>query len=186
MFEIDSPRTTKELRAGLVRLHREIGEAVGEMSTEEFLAPQGQHWSPAEHLRHLVTANRMLAAGLKTPKILLTLRFGRSRVGSQSYEEVRSRYRGALAAGGRASGRYDPSERTIDKEPEVLRRWIMKRWDAAGRELEESMSGWSDTSLDRQQAKHPLLGVMTARELLYFTLYHNAHHARRIAERRQG
>ncbi len=184
MFEIDPPRSTAALRQGLAELQQEITALVDDMSSEEFQTPQGEHWSPAEHIRHLVTAMRALVQGMSAPKILLALRFGLNRKGSRSFEEIRESYRAALDAGGKASGRYDPSARRIELEPEELRALIMSRWIAVGENLDRAVSSWSDRALDRHQAKHPLLGVMTVRELLYFTLYHNAHHARRIVERR--
>ena len=184
MFATDPPGSTEALSRGLAKLHQEIVAALAELSTEEFHAPQGGHWSPADHIRHLVTANSALAQGMSAPKLLLALRFGISRRGSRSFAEICRLYQAALEAGGRASGRYDPSRRAIDMEPEQLRSLIMERWSTAGRELERRLASWSERALDRHQAKHPLLGVMTVRELLYFTLYHNAHHARRIVERR--
>jgi hypothetical protein len=184
MFDFEPPRTTETLRSALRKLHEEIASAVGGFSTEEFLTHQGEHWSPAEHLRHLVTAVRTLAQGMATPKLLLMLRFGLALKGSRSFEEVRELYRGALAAGGRASGRFDPATRKLEMEPEDLRAFVLQRWARAGDQLDKGVGSWSTEALDRYRAKHPLLGMMTIRELLYFTLYHNAHHARRIHERR--
>lgn len=183
MFEIEPPTSADALRRSLATLHGEIHTMASALPLEEFHAPQGEHWSPAVHLRHLVTANRALAKGMATPKLLLALRFGLSRRPSRSYEEVREVYRAALAAGGEARGRWDPATRPIDLEPAELRRLILDRWQAAGEELQKASAPWSERALDRHQAKHPLLGKMTVRELLYFTLYHNAHHARRIVER---
>ena len=40
-------------------------------------------------------------------------------------------------------------------------------------------------TLDRYRLPHPLIGKLTLRELLLWTLYHNAHHVQRIAERRE-
>ena len=42
---------------------------------------------------------------------------------------------------------------------------------------------WSEKKLDRYQAPHPALGKLTIREMLYFTIFHNVHHARLVAER---
>ena len=182
-FALEPPRTTDELLSGLDSLHRETTAFLGELSTAEFLAPQGEHWSPAEHVRHLVTAVRAVAQGLAMPKLLLMLRFGVTFRGSRSFEEVRDLYGAALAAGGKAAGRYDPAARQIDMEPEDQRAFVMQRWQSAGDELDSAIRAWPEKSLDRYRAKHPLLGMMTVRELLYFTLYHNAHHARRIRER---
>ncbi len=184
MFDIKAPQSTEEVRASLGKLHREILSFLGEMSDEEFLARQGEHWSPAEHIRHLVTAVRAVAGGMAVPKIVLALRFGVTFKGSRSFEQIRDLYRAAIAAGGKAAGRYDPAKRRIDMEPEDLRAFVMQRWARAGDELDSAVESWSERALDRHRAKHPLLGMMTVRELLYFTLYHNAHHARRIKERR--
>ncbi len=168
----------------LRKLHARITSSLDDLTDEEFLAKQGEHWSPAEHIRHLVTAVRALARGMATPKVALALRFGISFRGSRSFEEIRDLYRAALAAGGKASGSYDPVSRRIDMEPEDLRAFVMQRWAKVGDELDAAIGSWRDGALDRHRAKHPLLGLMTIRELLYFTLYHNAHHARRISERR--
>ncbi len=186
MFDIEPPRTTAALRESLAGLHVEVSGLVASMSLEEFHSRQGEHWSPAEHLRHLITAIGALTQGMSVPRPLLTLRFGLSRRGSGTFEEVRALYREALRAGGQASGRYDPTKGTPNPEPEALRELLMRQWVAAGGDLDRAIGAWPERSLDRQQAKHPLLGTMTVRELLYFTLYHNAHHARRIAERRRA
>ncbi len=44
--------------------------------------------------------------------------------------------------------------------------------------------GWSEAALDRYRLPHPLLGKLTVREMLFFTLYHNAHHLDQVAGRR--
>ncbi|MCB9182399.1 MAG: DinB family protein [Flavobacteriales bacterium] len=37
-------------------------------------------------------------------------------------------------------------------------------------------SRWSESDLERYLLPHPLLGKLTLREMLYFTLYHVQHH----------
>lgn len=189
MFEIKAPSNREEIVKELERLANETAEFVDRMPAETFAARQGEtgeFWSPAEHLRHLATAVRAVAQGMSLPKLMLALRFGRAKGGSASFEEVRARYQAALGAGGKASGQYDPSQRAIDKPPDALRDFVMQRWRSAGEELVGSIGKWEEKDLDRYRAKHPLLGMMTVRELLFFTLYHNAHHARRIREREGG
>jgi len=184
MFEIEAPRSTEALRGELAELHRQITASIDELSTEEFLASQGEYWSPAEHIRHLVTAVKAVARGMAMPRLVLALRFGVALGGSRTFEQVRAQYQAALATGPKVSGAYDPASRKIDMKPEDLRQFVMQRWTRAGDELDTAIGSWRERALDRYRAKHPLLGMMTVRELLYFTLYHNAHHARRIGERR--
>ena len=183
-FAIEPPRSTAALRDSLRKLHRETGELLDEMSDEEFVGKQGSHWSPAEHLRHLATAMRALSRGMAAPKAMLALRFGVTFKGSRTFEQVREAYRAALAAGGQAAGRFDPSARPLGLDPARERALVLRRWREATSDLDSKIAAWSEASLDRLRAKHPLLGPMTVRELLYFTLYHNAYHARRVHERR--
>jgi hypothetical protein len=38
------------------------------------------------------------------------------------------------------------------------------------------MHTWSEDDLDNHRLPHPLLGKLTVREMLFFTLYHIQHH----------
>jgi len=42
---------------------------------------------------------------------------------------------------------------------------------------------WTDEKLDNYLAPHPLLGKLTLRELIYFTIYHTEHHLAIIKNR---
>lgn len=184
MFELPAPKTKTEVHAALVALGDEIAGYVEGIPVAEFLAPQGEHWSPERHLRHLVKSVGAVATGMRAPKLVLRFKFGRPKAPSRSFDEVVGVYRAALAAGGQARGRYLPSDVPAEADPAEWRDGVLARWRRASTALAGAVERWSEKALDRYQAPHPLLGDMTVRELLFFTLYHNAHHARRIAERR--
>ena len=181
MFEIRVPGTRDEIRATLADQELAIAHYVDGFSDEAFFAPQGEHWSPAGHLRHLSKTVRAVASGVGQPRIAL-LPFGRSKAGSRSFEQVVAIYRAALDAGGQA-GRYGPSSRVPDLSPAEWRRQIMSRWADSGERLRKAVLGWSESQLDVYRVPHPLIGKLTLRELLLWNLYHNAHHAKRIAGR---
>jgi hypothetical protein len=182
VFEFDPPRSTESLLATLESQSAEIDAYMDSFSTEDFLAPQGEAWSPAGHLRHLVKSVRAVTRGMAMPKLALRALFGTTSEGSRSFEEVRNVYLGALDRGGQA-GRYAPSERVVDLDPEDWRELIMERWRESTWELAQAVRGWREAALDRYRLPHPLLGKMTVREILLFTLYHNRHHAARVLER---
>lgn len=181
-FSIEPPTTTAALRSSLSALQAEITAYMDSFAVATFFAPQGDHWSPADHMRHLAKSVRPVARALTLPKLLLRLRFGASRAGSRSFEGIRSIYHEALAGGGQA-GPYGPSSATPDLTPDAWRQRIMAHWHQSGDDLLAALDRWRDADLDRLRLPHPLLGKLTVREMLYFTLYHNAHHARRVAER---
>jgi hypothetical protein len=183
MFDFEVPETTDSLVTELESQRREISSFFESMSAEEFFAPQGDHWSPAGHLRHLAKSVRPLAAAMGVPKIALGVRFGRSRDGSRSFDEIVQIYREQLAAGARA-GPFSPSKKKPDLSVDEWRRLILDRWRQASKQLAEAFTGWGERDLDKYRLPHPLLGKLTVREMLFFTLYHNAHHSRRVVERR--
>ena len=181
MFEVSVPSTREEMRTTFREQEAEITTYLEEFSDEAFFAPQGEHWSPAGHTQHLVKTLRAVVRGLGQSRLALLV-LGRSRRGSRSYDEVVAQYRDALAQGADA-GPYGPSDRVPDMPRDEWRRQIMERWATASRELRKGVLRWHEPQLDRYRLPHPLIGKLTLRELLLWTLYHNAHHARRIAER---
>ena len=51
------------------------------------------------------------------------------------------------------------------------------------RGLTQGMERWTETQLDAHRMPHPLMGKLTVREMMLFTLLHNRHHVQ-VAERR--
>lgn len=177
MFEIDPPETKSEIEAAVETLSREVDHYLQTLSDATFEAPQGRHWSPSGHIRHLAKSVRAVAKGMNQPKLVLRA-FGRAK-SSRSFDEVLAVYRGALTEGDQA-GKFGLSQDRPSREE------VMSRWRDAQRLLEDAMQGWSESALDRYRLPHPLIGKLTVREMLFFTLFHNAHHVRRIQERAAG
>lgn len=175
MFDVEAPHSKAEIATALGVLAAELESYLEDFGEDEFFAPQRQFWSPAEHLRHLSKSVRAVARGLRMPKLVLVF-FGLGAGRSRTFSEMWELYRQALADGGQA-GPYAPSSESPG------RRLIMERWHGAGDELNHAMVWWSEAALDRYRLPHPLLGKLTGREMLFFTVFHNAHHARRIRER---
>ena len=183
LFEIAAPTDKRSIVDALETLDNEIGDYFEALSMEEFFAPQGTAWSPCGHLVHLIKSVSPLARAMALPRLLLALRFGRSRAGSGDFEAVRRRYREALD-GGLKAGPYGPSNRPEQLPAAARRGRTLGRWRRAGGELRGVIHRWSEEDLDRYRLPHPGIGKLTVREMLFFTVYHNAHHARRVLERR--
>jgi DinB superfamily len=185
MFDTGEPSTLDDLNTDLRRLQAESEEFLATLSTQDFLAPQGEKWSPAEHVRHLSKATFPLVRALGLPRPLLLVLFGLRRGGSRGFAELREVYQSRLAAGGTA-GRFAPSPRPAPADPEAERTRILEAWHQAHVALLSQMMRWPEPALDRYRLPHPLLGKLSVREMLFFTLYHNAHHLRLVAARVAG
>ena len=154
----------------------------GAFDAPVFFAKLGEAWSPAENVRHLVKSIRPVTKALKMPRLVLRVMFGKPKRASVAYDALVERYQGLLAAGGKA-GRFAPSPRE-EQDLEGRRAEILAQRAEANRALREAILRWPDAALDRNQLPHPLLGNLTVREMLYFTLYHQLHHMNVVERRR--
>ncbi|VAW31181.1 hypothetical protein MNBD_CHLOROFLEXI01-2412 [hydrothermal vent metagenome] len=138
-----------------------------------FAAPEGV-WSPAENLLHLIQSVRPVIMALNFPKTALRLRFGKAKQASRPLAQVRDTYVNvALASGGQARGSFLPEVQTYSPAEKVR---ILAKWQKKGADLQAAIGKWPEKALDSYVLPHPLLGKMTVREILFFTLYHNLHH----------
>lgn len=125
---------------------------------------------------------RAVTRGLGMPRPLLLLLFGPGFGPSRSFDGVREVYQARLRAGADA-GRFAPSPADPSADPKGWRDGVMASWNEASDGLERAVGGWSERALDFLRLPHPLLGKLRVREMLFFSLYHEAHHLRLVAER---
>jgi hypothetical protein len=156
---------------------REVAAFFESLSAAEWVLRVGAAWTPAEHLDHLNIAVSAVARGFSTSRLLLRLRFGRARRVSRPFEVVRDDYRARLAAGAGATGRFVPAREELSAEQHSIRhQQLLARWQRVNTRLRNAVAQWSERDLDRIQLPHPILGKITAREMLFFTIYHDQHH----------
>jgi hypothetical protein len=175
-FEENSMTRTQASEA-LTAVERDVAEFFGSLDPNEFVLREGNAWTPAEHLDHLNIAVSAVARGMGMRQWILRLRFGKTRRPSRTYEQLRDDYRAKLAAGGAASGRFVPAQVELSaEEVRAKQTELLERWKRVNNRLRNALAGWSEENLDRVQLPHPLLGKITAREMVFFTIYHNGHH----------
>lgn len=173
----ENPSTRSDILQAIAEVEAEVASFFGSLTEEELVLRAGEAWTPAEHLGHLNTSVSAVARGLSYPRLLLRLRFGRARQPSRSYPEVREVYRAKLAEGAGATGEYVPAREDVPPAAAGARRAeILARWERVNARLRGALEGWSERQLDHVRLPHPILGLLTAREMLFFTLYHGRHH----------
>lgn len=184
LFTTGEPFSGAEIVAAMTRLHAESERYLAAIPAGEFAAPQGEKWSPADHARHLAKSTYPLVGALALPKFVLGLRFGRSRAASRPLPAVREIYRDTLRQTGATAGRFAPAPQSAPADPAAWQREVLAKWRGAVSGLALKIPAWSEAALDRYRLPHPLLGKLTVREMLLFTIYHNAHHLEQVASRR--
>lgn len=147
-----------------------------EIPAGEFFHREGEVWSASDNVDHLTKSHKPIALALKLPRLTLRTMFGAANQPSRSYEAICGVYKDTLAAGGVASGKYLPNQQTPE-QPEVAKMELLNQFSKASADVVSVAEKWNEDDLDGYLLPHPLIGKLTIREMLYFTIYHNLRHA---------
>lgn len=178
MTLLGTPYSQPEIREALAVECGAVHSFFAEVDEDVFFTAPPGVWSPAENLVHLIQSVSPVVRALNLPKAALRLRFGKAKHESRTLAEVRHIYvNKALAGGAVAGGSFLPEVR--EESVEERARMLVK-WQEKGVALVEAVGKWDEKELDELVLPHPLLGDMTVREILFFTLYHNMHHVRDV------
>ncbi len=141
------------------------------LTNEGFLTSHNEKWAAGQQLEHIYLSVKPVRQALGVPKILLKLLLGQANRPGRNYDELVDKYRSKLQSGGKAPGRFVPKVITIEKGQQLktkLAKEIAR--------LCSKLDRFTEEELDRYVLPHPLLGKLTLREMMYFTLYHVGHH----------
>lgn len=141
------------------------------LEEKDFTLSINDKWSPGQQLDHICRSVKPVRWAFLIPGFLLRWLFGKSNRQGRGYDELVNRYKERLAKGGRAGGRFVPGAIGY-KEKEKLTRQLKLEVEA----LIRNMHRYSEQALDRYLLPHPLMGKLTLREMLYFTIYHVQYH----------
>ncbi len=141
------------------------------LSSDEYMFSYMDKWTGGQQLDHIYRSTKPLARILLLPKFILMWLFGVANRPSKSYEDLVKKYHSKLAEGGRASGPFVPNTKTTIENLKLQNK-IQFVLD----QLIKSIQKYSEQELDQTILPHPLLGKITLREMLYFTIYHVEHH----------
>ena len=166
--------------AALLKNHEAFIACIHKVPSEQWNTSHHGKWSPAQQLDHILRSVRPVNMALLVPKWFMRLAYGKPNRTARSFDELVQRYQEKLAKGGRASGRFVPPpspSRSVEQMSADLRKVLDT--------LTKRVNSWSENDLDTALLPHPLLGKLTVREMLYFTLYHAQHH-QQLVERDYG
>ncbi len=161
------PARLEEILTALEQVKGEIVTYFGGLPADVFFGGSDEHWSPGHHLKHLVLSNTPVASALTLPRGRL-LAQGTAQP-HRSYSEMQALYRGALSTGARAFGPFLPT-------PDGTQTEAVAGYTGSAELLTHACLHWSEPELDRYAMPHPVLGLLSVREMLFFTVYHNQHH----------
>jgi hypothetical protein len=159
----------------LTENHQEFIACVSQLSTDEFSVSKNEKWTAGQQLEHILLSVKPVGLAFRLPMFLLKLIWGKSNREGRSYDELIVRYHAKLANGSKATGPFIPKKVDLH-QGQKLKASLNKEVAKLGKAIEKR----SEEELDQYILPHPLLGKLTLREMLYFTIYHVKHHEKLI------
>ena len=161
----------------LLSNHQEFAELVSSLDESGFNFSANNKWTAGQHLEHIYLAVSPLTKALILPVFILKLLFGKTNRLSKNYEGLVKKYSDKLQNGGVASGRFIPKKVSFEQK-EILKRKLLKNVKI----LCKAVNNFTEAKLDDYILPHPLLGKLTIKEMLYFTIYHVEHHKKLVLQ----
>jgi hypothetical protein len=170
----------EEIIQQLRSTHKSFIDAISSLSEAQYGFAKTGKWDAGQTLDHLHRAVNTLSRALLLPSFVFRLLFGKAKRPSRDYDGLVARYRQKLEEGGKAHGRYLPQKISFESQEQkeaALRNSVNR--------ICKKIKLYPEEKLDYYILPHPLLGKITLREMMYFTIYHAGHH-RDIVNREQG
>lgn len=128
-------------------------------------------WSVTQNVEHINIGLLRVSNYLTLPKSSIESNFGLSERASTSNETVVKVFENAFRNGVKATAPFIPGLNLETSVDQLV---------SQGKNLLEvfisNLQNWSEEELETFNCPHPVLGKITVREILYFTIYHVQHH----------
>lgn len=156
--------------------YAQLIKQVSQLDNRALLHAPAEKWNALQQVDHLIKSVAPVNTAFGLPSFILSWRFGVANRPSRSYDALVDRYHIKLQAGGRASAPFVPAPDIAVSEKERL----LKQLDKLTGKLAGRVHRYKEFTLDKYILPHPLLGMITLREMIYFTAYHASHHGKNI------
>ena len=160
-----------EIRQALQSEVQELVDWSAGLNEEQFFKSVNEKWSTGEQIEHLRKSSQPLVMALRLPKLVLTLKVGKPNRPSRTFNEEKAKYILKLEEQKITTTQFYPQ---LDQEQSKNR--LLETYLTTSRKLIKVIGKWQETELDNYILPHPLLGKLTVREMLFFTIYHTRHH----------
>lgn len=128
-------------------------------------------WSVNQNVKHINIGLLRLNNFIKLPKSSIETNFGLSERASMDNESINKLFNNAFEKGVKATSAFTPD---IDLKTSLDE--LINQGNKSLDTLISNLQNWSEQELEIYNCPHPFLGKVTAREILYFTIYHVNHH----------
>lgn len=149
-----------------------VMEGLQNIEETEFNVSKNEKWSQAGHIEHLINSIKPLNQLFLLPKFIMTYWMGKPNRPSRTYKKLVEKYNEKLKTSNPTINRFGPSKAKNYSKQQLLAKFE-KQYDLFAKNIENK---WTEDALEKYLIPHPLLGKLTVREMIMFTIYHTEHH----------
>lgn len=164
-------KTKEDILIALNHVINELDNYLSKIDDKSFIKSINKKWSIAQNIEHLTISNNITAFSITMPKIILQQLYGKKQRNDWNYDEVVWQYQLKLQSGAKAAFAFQPKLSLIK-----FRKPILLLWKNSCKNLVQAIQKLNEEDLDNYLIPHPIIGKITIRELLFFTIYHIQHH----------
>ena len=172
---ITKTQTKDDIKKELSAVFEQLDTYLKMVDDASFQKSVNGKWSIAQNIDHLTISNFITTLSLNTPKFILKQAFNTNNRTNWNYDEVVWKYQRSLGNGAKASLPFQPRLSIVP-----IRGLVERLWKTSENVLLNALDKWSEKDLDTYILPHPIMGKITVRELLFFTIYHVQHHLKTI------
>lgn len=167
------------IKTALRQSFSELVHLLNEINPNDFHQPLAENkWSAGEHLGHLILSTKALVKGLSIPKWILSTRFGKNNRVEKSFLQTKERYYTRLQTGTVKA----PPNFVFQGANEKSKDNLIEHFIDQLNRLLGLLDQWNEKELSTYILPHPAIGKLTIREMMFFTIFHTAHHREIIAQ----
>lgn len=164
-----------ELKQKLKESHAQFIRTIQHVSDADFIKSVNNKWTAGQQLDHIIKSVAPVNLAFTLPGFMVKMIFGKANRPSRTYDQLVEKYQGKLSAGGRAPGKFIPALVTVQQRDKLNKKLFRLTISLA-----DKIEGFTEDQLDLLLLPHPLLGKLTLREMIYFTIYHAGHHEKQV------
>lgn len=169
----------EEIIKHLTENHNDFIKLMATMNERGFMFSINDKWTAGQQLFHIVLSVSPLTKIFLLPAFLIKIIFGKANRPSKDYESLIKKYLTKIEKGGKATRGFIPPSVEFKNREKLSTKLLLLI-----NKLKNQVDGFSEKQLDELILPHPLLGKLTLREMLMFTVYHVQHHHKMVLQQK--
>lgn len=152
--------------------HNTIVDYIDKLDEHEFNYSNNEKWTAGQQLQHILLTLQPLSKALSSKEVI-SEKFEEVNRLTWNYETVLKSY---LKTSRKAPNQFLPKGNILPDQKGEINSEIQKNLER----IEDLWKSYSEEDLDKLSLPHPLLGMLTIREMFYLMSYHPLHHLEQI------